>query len=176
MGSHKEALASGTKGEAIHMTFAWVNTATDAPVSGNLTDRQDLSANGKQPLVSPVPQHVRFDHIEATWEAAGRFAAQWLPPLSGCAESRWMILNANLLVQAVVVHVRLEYAPMHQHLSTVKSLLEAEAEQPGALFAVMMQSQDAHVAQEASRAQEHQSDPWFGGLRQALLCIRAWPC
>lgn len=156
------------------MTFAWVNTATDAPVSGQLEERQDRSVHGPQARVAPVPQHVRFDHLEATWEAAGRFAAQWLPPLSGCAESRWMIFNANQLVQAVILHVRRAYAPRHQHLSTVKSLLEAEAEHPGDLLTAMRQSPDAHVAQEASRAQEHQSDPWFGGLGQALLCVRPW--
>lgn len=147
------------------MTWTHNNPTTHAPVGGQYADQQGAA----------MPPHVRFDHIEATWEAAGRFAEQWLPPLSGSADSREMIFNAKQLILAVILHVRLAYAPCHQHLSTVKQLLEAEARQPGCLFTVMRQSPERHVVHEASRAQEHQANPWFGGLRQALLCVRDWP-
>jgi hypothetical protein len=165
---------SDSKETLMKETFAWVNAAKDKAVLGDLEAYQAVIATDKQVLGSPVPQHVWFDDIDATWEAIGWFAALWLPPLSGCAESRWMILNANRLIQAVMLHVRLEHTPIHQHLYTVKKLLEAEIAQPGSLFTAMMASPDAHVAQEAKLAQENRSNPWFGGLIQALLCLRDW--
>ena len=123
---------------------------------------------------APRQRSYRFDHLEATWEAVRQFATSWLPSLSGCADSRWMILNAQQLIQAVILHVRLAYAPPDHHLYTVRTLLETEAASPGALTAMMLQSPARQVVQEARRLQEHQDDLWFGGLSQALLCVQAW--
>jgi len=156
------------------MSDAGINSTTDASGTKTCAGGQDRLAHGQHALGEPVPHSYRFAHIEATWEGAGRFAAQWLPPLSGSADSRWMICNAHRLIQAVLLHVRMTYAPRDQHLYTVRALLEAEAEYPGSLFAVMLQSTETHVVQEVRRTQEHQTDPWFGGLSQALLCVRPW--
>lgn len=157
-------------------TWARDHTAQDTSVLGQSEARPALDMHGGSTRRAPVPPHWWFDEIEATWEAAGQFARKWLPPLSGCAESRGMILNAMQLIQAVILHVRLTYAPLHHHLAIVHQLLQAEADRPGSLFAAMMTSQAPEVAQEAWHAQANQANPWFGGLSQALLCARAWEC
>jgi len=121
------------------------------------------------------PRSYRFDHLEATWEAVRQFAEPWLAPfLSGCADSGGRILNAQQFIQAVILYVRLAYAPADHQLDTVRTLLETEAASPGVLIPMMLQSPAPQVVQEARRLQDHQDDPWFGGLGQALLCVQAW--
>jgi hypothetical protein len=81
------------------MSDAGINSTTDASVTKTFAGGQDRLAHGQHALGEPVPHYYRFTHIEATWEGAARSAAQLLPPLSGSADSRWMIFNAHHLIQ-----------------------------------------------------------------------------
>ena len=154
--------------------MSMMRTCVHASSDEVLSDDQNLISNKERTPASPVPYHLRFDHIDLTWDAAGSISNECMPQLSGSFESRVMLLNAKKLIQAVILHVMIECPPTQQHLNTVKKLLEAEVEQPGVLFSAMMASKDSRVSEEAKRAHGNRHNPWFGGLSQALLCVRNW--
>ena len=114
---------------------------------------------------------ANFGDISPTWEAAGQFVEQWVPGLSGCADSRFKIKSAKKLLQAIVLHYRLTRPAALCNRDEVEAALMAATRSFSPLFHELSSSKDHMVVNVAIDVAANIDDPWYGGVGQALMCL-----